>query len=125
MRQRENRRLVYSSETGSVRYCPRCGLPAHAGRCADAAPQTTPGFPRDGVVRIAMERAGRRGKAVTVIHGVLADEAALAELAKTLKQLTGTGGTVRGTAIELQGNQRERVAAYLTGAGYRVKLAGG
>jgi translation initiation factor 1 len=87
MSQRENRRLVYSSETGSVRYCPRCGLPAHAGRCAD--------------------------------------EAALAELAKTLKQLTGTGGTVRGTAIELQGNQRERVAAYLTGAGYRVKLAGG
>jgi translation initiation factor 1 len=83
------------------------------------------GFPRDGIVRIAIDRSGRRGKTVTAIHGLPGDDAALAQLAKSLKQLAGSGGTVHNGVIELQGDHRQRVAAHLTAAGYQVKLAGG
>jgi translation initiation factor 1 len=120
-----NHRIVYSSDTGSVRYCSRCGQPAHHGRCATGARPDAHGFPRDGVVRIAIERAGRKGKAVTAIHGLPGDDAALAQLAKTLKQLAGSGGTVRDGVIELQGDHRQRVAAHLSAVGHTVKLAGG
>jgi translation initiation factor 1 len=121
----DDHRLVYSSDTGPVRYCPRCGQREHPGRCATEDRPAAHGFPRDGVVRVAIERAGRRGKAVTAIHGLPGDEAALAQLAKALKQLAGSGGTVRDGVIELQGDHRQRVAAHLTAAGYKVKLAGG
>jgi translation initiation factor 1 len=77
------------------------------------------------VIRVAIERSGRRGKTVTAIHGLPGDDAALAQLAKTLKQLAGSGGTVQNGVIELQGDHRQRVAAYLTAEGHRVKLAGG
>jgi translation initiation factor 1 len=33
----------------------------------------------------------------------------------------GTGGTVRGGRIEIQGDQRQRVAAELEKLGYKVK----
>jgi translation initiation factor 1 len=121
----DSHRLVYSSDTGSVRYCPHCGQLAHLGRCANEARSAAHGFPRDGTVRVAIERAGRRGKAVTVVHGLPGDDAALAQLAKALKQLAGSGGTVRDGVIELQGDHRQRVAAHLTAAGHKVKLAGG
>ncbi|HEV2236188.1 MAG TPA: hypothetical protein VGR57_05950 [Ktedonobacterales bacterium] len=83
------------------------------------------GFPRDGIVRIALDRSGRKGKSVTAIHGLPGDDAALAQLARVLKQLAGTGGTVHNGVIELQGDHRQRIAAHLTGAGHHVKLAGG
>jgi translation initiation factor 1 len=108
-----------------VHYCPRCGQPAHPGRCPTEARPAARGFPRDGVVRVAIERAGRKGKAVTTIHGLPGDDAALAHLAKALKQLAGSGGTVHDGVIELQGDHRQRVAAHLAAAGHKVKLAGG
>ena len=121
----QDHRIVYSSETGSVRYCPHCGQTAHPGRCPTKAQPATQGFPRDGIIRVAIERSGRRGKTVTEIHGLPADDATLAQLARTLKQLAGSGGTVQNGVIELQGDHRQRVAAHLTAAGYKVKLAGG
>ena len=39
--------------------------------------------------------------------------------------MCGSGGTVKDGVIEVQGDHRERIAAHLTKAGYRVKLAGG
>jgi predicted translation initiation factor SUI1 len=53
------------------------------------------------------------------------DEAGLLELATTLKQRCGTGGTVKDGVIEIQGDQRERLAAELEDLGYRVKRLGG
>jgi len=46
-------------------------------------------------------------------------------MASTLKRLCGSGGTVDGDAVEIQGDHRERVAAKLTELGHKVKLAGG
>jgi translation initiation factor 1 len=76
-------------------------------------------------VRIARERGGRGGKTVTVISGLPGDDAALAEVATRLKRLCGSGGTVKGRAVEIQGDHREKVAAALRAQGHTVKLAGG
>jgi predicted translation initiation factor SUI1 len=77
------------------------------------------------VVRLGRETKGRRGKGVTTVSDVPLDEAALLELATTLKQRCGTGGTVKDGVIEIQGDQRDRLAAVLEGMGYRVKRVGG
>jgi protein-tyrosine phosphatase len=77
------------------------------------------------VVRLGRETKGRRGKGVTTVSGVPLDEAGLLELAARLKARCGTGGTVRDGTIEIQGDQRERLAVVLEGMGYRVKRVGG
>jgi translation initiation factor 1 len=82
-------------------------------------------LPRDGVVRLLRDRKGRGGKTVTLVAGLSGTPAALAALASDLKRLCGTGGTVRGDVIEIQGNVRERIKGELERRGYTVKLAGG
>jgi predicted translation initiation factor SUI1 len=77
------------------------------------------------VVRLGRETKGRRGKGVTTVSDVPLDEAGLLELATKLKNRCGTGGTVKDGGIEIQGDQRDRLAAVLVGMGYRVKRVGG
>jgi len=76
-------------------------------------------------VKVGRETAGRRGKGVTTVFDVPLDGSGLRELAATLKQRCGTGGTVKDGRIEIQGDQRERLVAVLEGMGYRVKRVGG
>ena len=52
-------------------------------------------------------------------------ETDLRDLAAALKQRCGTGGTVMGGRIEIQGDQRERIVAELGRLGYKVKRVGG
>jgi len=77
------------------------------------------------VVRLGRETKGRRGKGVTTVSDLPMDDAGLVELAAQLKQRCGTGGTVKDGRIEIQGDQRDRLAAVLQGMGYRVKRVGG
>jgi predicted translation initiation factor SUI1 len=77
------------------------------------------------VVRLGRETKGRRGKGVTTLSDVPLDEASLLELATKLKDRCGTGGTVKDGVIEIQGDQRDRLAAVLEGMGYEVKRVGG
>jgi predicted translation initiation factor SUI1 len=77
------------------------------------------------VVRLGRETKGRRGKGVTMVSDVPLDEAGLLELATMLKNRCGTGGTVEDGVIEIQGDQRERLASVLEAMGYRVKRVGG
>jgi translation initiation factor 1 len=77
------------------------------------------------VVRVGRETKGRRGKGVTTVFDLPLSEAEARELAAKLKQACGTGGTLKDGVIEIQGDQRERVAAALERMGYRVKRAGG
>ena len=79
----------------------------------------------DGIVRISRETKGRKGKGVTLITGLDSDRQDIKALAKRLKQLCGTGGTVKDDIIEIQGDHRETLAGYLREAGHTVKLAGG
>ena len=59
------------------------------------------------------------------MRGLRHDPATLEALLKRLKQQCGAGGAVKEGAIEIQGDQRERVAAALAAMGYGVKRAGG
>jgi protein-tyrosine phosphatase len=76
-------------------------------------------------VKVGRETAGRRGKGVTTVFDLPLDDSALKELAGTLKQRCGTGGTVKDGRIEIQGDQRERIVVELEKLGYRVKRVGG
>jgi len=111
--------LVYSTESG--RMCPACRQPITACECARA-----PVVPKgDGIVRVSRETGGRGGKTVTVIRGVPLAGDALAVLGKQLRSACGTGGTLKDGVLELQGDHRARVAAWLQSQGWTVKLAGG
>jgi translation initiation factor 1 len=67
----------------------------------------------------------RGGKVVTIIRKLILSEEDMKELAKRLKQICGTGGTVKDGEIEIQGEHRERIAEELKKLGYKVKIAGG
>ncbi|MES2674163.1 MAG: stress response translation initiation inhibitor YciH [Pseudomonadota bacterium] len=105
-----NSRLVYSTETGRVKE------------------QKTPEnivSKGDGIVRIRRETAGRNGKGVTTISGLMLDDMELKNMAKHLKQFCGTGGSLKDGIIEIQGDQREKIKVELEKLGHIVKLAGG
>lgn len=78
-------------------------------------------IPDDGVVRVFRER--RRASMVTVITGL--QERELAETAKTLKRLCGSGGTAKNGVVEIQGDHREKIVEHLQAQGRTVKKAGG
>ncbi|MDZ8120266.1 stress response translation initiation inhibitor YciH [Pontiella agarivorans] len=79
----------------------------------------------DGIVRVGRETKGRKGKGMTVITGVPVHPQGLKDLAKQLKQKCGTGGTVKGRTIEIQGDHRDLLVAELQSMGYTVKKSGG
>lgn len=76
-------------------------------------------------VKLSRETAGRRGKGVTVVSELPLTGDQLRELATKLKNACGTGGTAKEGRIEIQGDQRDRLAAELEKLGYKVKRAGG
>jgi translation initiation factor 1 len=76
-------------------------------------------------LKVGRETAGRRGKGVTTIFDIPLADDALKDLAATLKQKCGVGGTAKEGRIEIQGDQRERIVSVLEAMGYRVKRVGG
>jgi len=120
-----NSKLVYS--TGQGRLCPECARPVTSCRCrrskpAQSAPAAGTG---DGIVRVARETKGRKGKGVTVVRGLPLAGPALEELATRLKKRCGCGGTVSGGVIEIQGDHRDTLVTELGRLGYTVRRSGG
>ena len=68
-----------------------------------------------------MEKKGRGGKSVTVVDGLPRNAAFLKELCGELKRTCGCGGTALDSAIELQGDLRDRVREHLLKKGFVVK----
>lgn len=116
-------RIVYSTDQG--RRCPECGRPVADCRCKRSRPAQAPQPAGDGIVRVGRETQGRKGKGVTVIRGVPLAGEALAELATRLKKRCGSGGTVDGGVIEIQGDHRDLLVAELGKLGYTVRRSGG
>jgi translation initiation factor 1 len=79
----------------------------------------------DGIVRVSRITKGRKGKGVTVITGLDRPPVELKDLARQLKRLCGSGGTVKNGTIEIQGDHRDRLVADLKARGYTVRRAGG
>lgn len=101
--------IVYSTETGRL-------IPA----------KSTSFVPTGaGIVRLQRQTSGRRGKAVTVITGILLTNTALTVLATELKKRCGCGGSVKNGTIEIQGDKRDIIKTFLENKGYQVKLSGG
>ena len=75
---------------------------------------------------ITREKAGRGGKTVTVVSGLVGIGLPEKELlAGRMRSACGCGGTVKEGRIEIQGDQREVVARILSEAGFRPVFAGG
>ena len=72
-------------------------------------------------VRVTIDSKGRKGKSVTLVEGLQHNPTTMAEIARILKQHCGAGGTVKKGNIEIQGDQRDRVADKLREMNYVVK----
>ncbi len=107
-------RTVWSSTGGDQRHQP--------------APKTTVTQslpPQQQTAYLYHESKGRGGKGVTLVKNLVLTATDLQALSKTIKQAVGSGGTVKESVIEIQGEQREKVAEVLRRLGYKVKMAGG
>ena len=76
-------------------------------------------------VCVRLDKKGRGGKAVTLIEGLSMASNDMDSLLKKLKSRFGTGGAVKDTVIEIQGDRRDAIMAVLESLGYRPKRAGG
>ncbi|MDE2483461.1 MAG: stress response translation initiation inhibitor YciH [bacterium] len=109
---RDDRELVYSTETGYQAPPKRRESKPASGKQA---------LPDDGVIRVARER--RRGSMMSVVHGLAPGE--LDAIGKALKRHCGTGGTAKNGVVEIQGDHREKIVAWFAAQGRKAKLAGG
>jgi translation initiation factor 1 len=116
MSRRPDDRIVWSTEHGDQR---EPGPKSKHPQPQSGAP------PADGIVRVRRETQGRKGKGVTTIEGVPLKGDGLLDLAAELKRRCGSGGTVKGGVIEIQGDHRDAVTALLAARGWTVKRAGG
>lgn len=113
-------RLVYSSSGSPT--CRGCHKPLRKCRCHPAGSKKGAA---EQVIKIGRETKGRKGKGVTLISGLPLSEVDLKILAKQLKALCGSGGTIKNGVIEIQGDHRERLKPHLEKQFKQVKLAGG
>ena len=69
-------------------------------------------------LRVRMERAGRKGKTVTLVTGFVGTEEDLKQLGKLLKTKLSTGGTAKVGEIVIQGDVRQQLVELLKKEGY-------
>jgi translation initiation factor 1 len=117
MADKNGARIVYSSAAGRV--CPTCGWPANECRCSTKKADVP--VPPRVVAKLRMEKAGRNGKTVSVVYGLPQNAAFVKELCQDLKRACGTGGAVVDGTVQLQGDLRERIRAFLLEKGIAVK----
>ena len=108
MKQRDDSRLVWSSDGGRV-------VPGKAKAVVKG----------DGRVRVERQTKGRKGKGVSLITGLPLRGDELKALATELKRACGCGGTVTDGAIEIQGDNRDLLVAELKKRGFEAKKSGG
>lgn len=110
---KDETRTVWSSDQGDLR----------KQKSKSASAVSLP--PRQQTAYLHRETKGRGGKAVTLVKNLTLSPRDAKALAKKLKAVCGSGGTVKGSIIEIQGEHREKIAAVLEKIGYKVKIAGG
>lgn len=117
----KSRRVVYSTDPE-----PEPTPPAQPSTPAPRNPAAAvPARQLNTPVRVFKERAGRGGKTVSVIKGIMNSPQAKEALLKLLKTRLGTGGALKDDTIEIQGDHREKIVAILNELGYKAKSAGG
>lgn len=81
--------------------------------------------PQQQQVRIQASRSGRKGKTVTIVTGLQLNPENLNTLLKQLKNQCGSGGTIKESTIEIQGDQTQKLLQIMTTLGYKAKISGG
>ena len=77
--------------------------------------------PSEVCLKLRIEKKGRGGKEVTVIHELPNNPPFFKKLLKELKNLCGTGGSQKESTLEIQGDQREKVRDFLIKKGFKTK----
>lgn len=119
-------RLVYSSDGSHLKLCKKCG--EDPCECKQSLNNIVVITPEKTTLKIKLEKNQRGGKLVTVIHELPFNPPYFEDLAKKLKNHCGTGGTFKNELkgkIELQGDQREKVEAFLGKLLFKTKRSGG
>lgn len=76
-------------------------------------------------LRVKLETKHRAGKVVTLVDGFAGTPDDAEKLGKQLKNVCGTGGSVKDGEIIVQGDQREKVVQFLLKNGYsKTKKSG-
>jgi translation initiation factor 1 len=117
VKDRDNGRLVYSTDRGRV--CPGCGWPI--GDCMCSSGRADAPVPSRIVAKLRIEKKGRCGKNVTVVYDLPRNATFLKDLCQELKRACGTGGAVVDDTVEVQGDLRDRVRKILQRRGMVVK----
>ena len=90
--------------------CQICGLPKDLCVCETIAKET-----QKVIVRVIKKKFG---KVYTSIEGIDTKEIDIKEITKKLKSKFACGGTSKSGVIELQGNHRSNIKAYLVQLGF-------
>ena len=94
-----------------------------SGQLSSAQATISERIPHDGKgksVRVFLDTKGRKGKTVTVVAGLQHNPETMEKIARLLKQHCGAGGTMKEGTIEIQGDNRSRVAEKLRSMNYVV-----
>ena len=97
--------------------CDRCGLLEEECKCEPLPPERLPPDKQSAKVR-ADRRKHKR--IATIVWGLDPDETDLTDLLSKLQSACGSGGSVQGGQIELQGDHVDRVKDQLRQIGYKV-----
>ena len=116
MGKKSKARTVYSTDKGRV--CPTCGWPQRSCRCSSKMEQAVP----DRITaRLRIEKAGRKGKTVTVVESLPRNSSFLKDLAGELKRACGSGGKAGESHVEIQGDHRDTIRDLQRSKGWVVK----
>lgn len=114
----DKRRVVFSTDPEPETPEEPVQLPANPAAPIRTRQLNTP-------VLVTLERKGRGGKSVSVIKQVMSPPRGKQALLKLLKNKLGTGGTLKGDDLEIQGDHRDAIVDLLKELGYQAKRAGG
>ncbi len=123
----QNDRIVYSTEHGQMASAMEKAPDSRKRSKSKGSNTSSPAIrnPNKQGIRIHRESKGRGGKCVSIIDGLPLDGKGMKTVLKKLKGQLGTGGTVKGNRIEIQGDHREKLLLLLEKEGHKARLAGG
>lgn len=70
---------------------------------------------------VKIDRRSRGGKQVTLVEGFVGSDDDLSDLAKTIKNKCGVGGSSKDGQILIQGDFRDKIVELLESKGYNAK----
>ena len=97
--------------------CDRCDELEDACQCEPLSPERLPASKQTARVRVDRRKHKRM---VTVVWGLDPDDCDLRDLLSKLKSACGSGGSLQGEQIELQGDHVQRVRDQLKEIGFNI-----